>query len=93
MPEHQRKNQLNGRWDADWHQRILRQRADYLAELDRIADDPRLAQMIDLERLREALEDFPDHTTLDMKRKFTIEFALPRGLLAARFVRWVEGRN
>ncbi len=93
MPEHQRENQLNGRWDADWHHRIRRQRADYLEELDRIAEDPRLAEMIDIERLRAALEDFPEQTTLDMKRKFAIEFALPRGLLAARYVRWVEGRN
>lgn len=93
MPEHQRTNQLNGRWDSDWHLRIGRQRAGYFEELDRIAGDPRLAEMIDVERLREALEAFPEQTVLDLKCKYTIEFALPRAMLAARFVRWVEGRN
>ena len=39
MPEEQRANRLNGRWDADWHLRIGRRRPELLAELDRLAGD------------------------------------------------------
>jgi asparagine synthase (glutamine-hydrolysing) len=93
MPEEQRANRLNGRWDSDWHLRISRQRSEYLAELDRLAGDERLASMLDVPRLRAALEDWPDHTVTDPQMYFGREFAVPRALLTARFIQYVEGRN
>jgi len=93
MPEEQRMNRLNGRWDADWHLRIGRRRADFLAELDRVEDDPKMAAMLDLPRLRSALADWPDETAIDPQEYAAREFAVPRGLLTARFIRYVEGRN
>jgi asparagine synthase (glutamine-hydrolysing) len=93
MPEEQRENRLNGRWDADWYLRIGRRRQDYIAELDRLAGDDRIAAAIDLPRLRAALEDWPEQTETDQQKFFTREFAVPRGLLAARFINYVEGRN
>ena len=93
MPEEQRANRLNGRWDADWHLRIGRRRTDFLAEIDRLAGDERMAKMFDLPRLRAALESWPEHTETDPQKFYTHEFAIPRGLLAARFMRYIEGRN
>ena len=93
MPEEQRINRLNGRWDADWLLRVRRRRDDYLAEIDRLADDGRMSAMLDLPRMRAALENLPDETELDPQKYFGAEFAVPRGLLTARFVNWVEGRN
>jgi asparagine synthase (glutamine-hydrolysing) len=43
--------------------------------------------------LRAALEDWPEQTETDQQKFFTREFAVPRGLLAARFINYVEGRN
>jgi asparagine synthase (glutamine-hydrolysing) len=93
MPEGQRLSPLNGRWDSDWHVRIGRRRHEYIAELDRLAGDERVASMVDLPRLRGALEDWPDHTLTDRHMAFSREVAVPRGLLTARFVKWAEGRN
>jgi asparagine synthase (glutamine-hydrolysing) len=93
MPEEQRTNLLNGRWDSDWLLRLKRRRADYLAELDRLAGDERMSAMLDLPRLKAALENLPDQTELDPQKYFGAEFAIPRGLLTARFVNYVEGRN
>jgi len=93
MPEEQRANRLNGRWDADWHLRLGRRRADLLAELDRLADDERMAAMLDVPRLRAALADWPEETEVDAQQFYVREFAVPRGLLAARFINYVEGRN
>lgn len=93
MPEEQRRNLLNGRWDSDWHLRISRRRDDYLRELDSIERDPELGAMIDVPRLRQALLDLPDHTTLDMRIQYPVEFALPRGLLTSRFIRYLKGGN
>lgn len=93
MPEEQRENRLNGRWDSDWHLRIGRRRQDFLGELDRLQNDTRISSMIDIPRLRGALMDWPERTETDAQRYFPREFAVPRGLLAARFVRWAESRN
>lgn len=93
MPEEQRANRLNGRWDADWQLRIGRRRQELLSELERLERDEKIAGMLDLPRLRAALEDWPEQTEVDPQKYFTRECAVPRGLLTARFVRYVEGRN
>jgi asparagine synthase (glutamine-hydrolysing) len=93
MPEEQRANRLNGRWDADWHLRIGRRRTEYLAEFDRLATDERFSAMLDLPRLRAAIEDWPEQTETDPQKYCGREFAVPRGLLTARFVNYIEGRN
>ena len=93
MPEQQRSNALNGWWDADWHLRIGRRRAEWLAELDRIEKDERLGQMLDVPRLRAALEDWPSQTETDPHKAFAVQLAVPTALIAARFVNYVEGRN
>ncbi|MEO6581920.1 MAG: asparagine synthase-related protein [Sphingomicrobium sp.] len=93
MPEEQRNNRLNGRWDADWYLRIGRRRKDFIAELDRLAGDERIAATIDLPRLRASLEDWPDENVIEQQKFFTREFAVPRGLLTARFIQYVERSN
>lgn len=93
MPEEQRRNLLNGRWDADWHLRIKRRRDDFLAELDRMEGDPEMAAMLDIAALRTALQTMPETTTTDIQALAPLEFALPRALLTARYVNYVSGRN
>ena len=93
MPEKQRSNLVNGRWDADWHLRIGRRRKDFLAELDRLADDERLSAVLDIPRLQAALADWPEQTELDQLKVYGPEMMVPRGLLTARFINYVEGRN
>lgn len=93
MPEEQRKNRLNGRWDADWHLRIGRRRSEFLTELGRLEQDSRFSAMLDFPRLRGALEDWPEQTEIDPQQYAVREFTVPRALLTARFVRHVEGRN
>ncbi len=92
MPEEQRLNRLAGWWDADWQIRIGRRREHYLSELDDIERDEKLGQMIDVPRLRAALEDRPRDET-DPQECFEAQLAFPRALLTARFINYVEGRN
>lgn len=93
MPEEQRINQLNGRWDADWHLRIGRKRSEWRASLEAIARDPRLGAMIDTERLIRALDDFPERTSNDPGVWQEIEMGVPFALIASRFINHIEGRN
>ena len=93
MPEEQRQNALNGWWDADWHLRIGRRRTEFIAEFDRIEQDEKLGQMLDVPRLRAALENWPDRTEIDPERAFAVQLAVPIALATARFINFVEGRN
>ena len=93
MPEHQRANSLNGRWDADWHLRIGRRRTELRAEFERIAAHPTLGPMIDTARMIAALDDFPPQTSTDPQVWMEVEMGIPRALLTARFVDFVERSN
>jgi len=93
MPERQRLNPRSGRWDADWHLRIGRRRTEFLEELNRLERDEKMAAMLDLPRLRAALEEWPEQTVTDRFQSLSREMAVPRGLLTARFINYVEGRN
>jgi asparagine synthase (glutamine-hydrolysing) len=79
---------------ADWHLRLGRQRTKMFEEIDRLATDPKMVAMLDLPRLRRALENWPDETPIgDGPIEQTLQLALTRALSTARFVRYVEGKN
>jgi asparagine synthase (glutamine-hydrolysing) len=58
---------------SDWLLRLKRRRADFIAEIDRLAEDERMAAMLDLPRMRAALEDLPDQTELDPQKYYSAE--------------------
>lgn len=93
MPEEQRRNLLDGWWDADGQARIRRRRGEWLAELDRMEQDQRLGRMFDVPRLRAALEKLPETTETDPRKFVTAQLAVPAALLTARFINHVERRN
>jgi len=93
MPEEQRANRLDGRWDSDWYLRIGRRRASLLAELDRLAEDERMATMFDLPKLKATLEDWPKDAPTDPQLILPRENAVMRALVSTRFINFVEGRN
>lgn len=82
-----------GRQAADWMLRIRRQRPELIEELRSMEQDPFLADRIDLAGLRQALETMPEETPIDSPEAFRLQLALPRAMTAARFYRFVEGRN
>jgi asparagine synthase (glutamine-hydrolysing) len=93
MPEEQRANRLNGRWDTDWLVRLRQKREEYLDELDRIEQDPQLAEMIDVARLRNALADLPAETPTNRQQLLVLEMAVPRAIQVARFIRYARQSN
>lgn len=79
---------------ADWHKRLGRQREALAAELDRLAADPAMAHRLNLPRLRKLLDSWPDETPIeDTEAGQGLQLALTRGVTAARYIRYVEGRN
>ncbi|MCW3837664.1 asparagine synthetase B family protein [Sphingomonas canadensis] len=85
-----------GRQAADWHLRLTRDLARFDAELDVLAEDPQVAQRIDIPRLRAALHALPAQTPLTRNDHPDLAIAMvgfTRALAMARFIRSIEGRN
>ena len=93
MPEEQRLNVLHGYWDADWQVRLSPRREEFRRELDQLGKDERFARMLDIPRLRAALDNWPDETEVDWQKTHAPQLAVPAALLTARFIKFVEGRN
>jgi asparagine synthase (glutamine-hydrolysing) len=81
---------------ADWHGRMSRSLKRIEHELDRLADDPVMSKRLDIDRMRKAIRDWPDHTprSLNDHPEFAImRLAIPRAISVARFINRVEGKN
>ena len=93
MPEDARLEKRTGRHNADWHAKLTRQREGLLREVDALARVPRLSAMFDLEKVRAALEDWPETGAIPEAERMAREVVVPRAIIMARFVNYVEGRN
>lgn len=93
LPEAQRLRQEQGAHNLDWHLRIGRARESLLEELDRMEDDPDIADVVDLPRLRALLTDFPEKSTWRPEVRAPYINTLNRGISAGRFIAFAKGRN
>lgn len=94
MPDAQRMNRAYGHHFVDLYPRLAAARAELRAELDRMSDDPDIAAIVDLPRLRQLIEAVPDSDGgYDPDAILPYQTALPIGMAAARFIAYAKGRN
>lgn len=93
LPEEQRTNRRYGRHNADWHTRLSRRRTELRMEVERIRNDSELNALFDVDRMKALLDAWPAETPLDATTATPREVALTRSLIAARFLRFLNGRN
>lgn len=93
IPEAVRTERRYGFHQPDWHLRIGRRREPLLAELRRMAQDPDITRLVDTERLIAALERFPDTSSVQPAVWHTYVLAVPIGIAAGRYIRFVKGSN
>lgn len=82
-----------GRQSPEWFSRIAAQRESFAAEIDRLANVPLAAEMLDLPRLKRLIDDWPQDATAAEARRFEFAQMLPRAIQTGRFIRWSEGSN
>ena len=76
---------------ADWHLRLGRQREDLIAEIDRLAQDSRMAEMLNLAEFRRLLTDWRDpYRPEDVSM---VRYGMIRSITMARYIRFVKGQN
>ena len=93
IPDQIRGNRLHGLHNADWHARMSPARDDMLEVLDTARSHPFLGEVLDIERLTALIEDWPERPGYDWEHDWPRMLALPRAILAARFIGHVENRN
>lgn len=93
MPEAQRTEGRTGIHFADWHLRMSGQREHLAAYAERIRSHPVLGPMIDVDRLRAMLDDWPEQDPLAPGEIIPRWFAITRAMTGAAFVGYAEGRN
>lgn len=82
-----------GAQSQDWPVRFKRDRESLLAEMASIKNDPRLADVFDLDRMITTLSEWDGTDTPQARDNLRINAAIGRGVSTARFVSFVEGRN
>ncbi len=93
VPEVVWSEKRRGRQASDWPGRFERDRDDLLVEMTRMKNDPRLAPVFDFDRMERALREWDGSASPQNVSALTIQCAIGRGVAAARFVNYVEGRN
>ncbi|WP_296678573.1 asparagine synthase-related protein [Novosphingobium sp.] len=93
MDDEFRLSRLNGSHNADWYTRMTPRVADLREEIDRAANDPDLAEMLDFDRLRMALDSWPETSDMSSRERLVCSAAIPRAILYSRFFAYTEGRN
>jgi len=78
---------------ADWYESLGAARGELLAELAALRESAVARRLIDLERLRGALEDWPKTAAEAMGRADVLQSAIPRGVAVGYFARRVEGMS
>ncbi|MBD3729892.1 MAG: hypothetical protein IE933_09320 [Sphingomonadales bacterium] len=93
MPEAQRLTTGHGFHNIDMHARVGRRRGELAEYCTAMRDHPVLSQMIDIDRVEQLLAQWPERAGLDIDRDWPRMMAIPRAIMAARFIGHVEGRN
>lgn len=93
LPEAVLSGQTRGYQAADWHEGLAGARAEVAEELARLSDCEPAARVLDLERMKALLENWP--TSGWQRRDITKRYrlALLRGISAGHFVRKSTGGN
>jgi len=82
---------------ADWHGRMKQDLDRIDSELERLAEDPVMAARLDIDRMRQTVQNWPEKTPISAKEDGADylfgRLAIGRALSIARFISQAEGSN
>jgi len=93
LPELVLTNRLNGLQGADWHEKLGSRRGEIASQVAALSQSPLARRIIDLDRLEDAVKNWPSggwHKA-EVFREYNL--ALSRGVAGGRFLRWIESAN
>jgi len=93
VPELITQERRVGQQRVEWNHRHSRQLEVFRADIDSFSRDPLIAEMLDLQKMRRMLAEWPatsqPHEAMRLSHGFTFTNTIQMG----RFIRWVGGSN
>jgi len=93
LPQLVLSNAKNGDQAADWFRRLTRERKNIAAEIKRLAHNSEVSEIVDLQRLSEVLDHWPEREPLIFSAEQRLLMWIPQALGAANFIERVTGVN
>lgn len=93
IPEAVRTERRRGLQGADWDLRLGRKKDEVSAEMVKLMRNQSLSRRLNLPSLKATLDRWVPGEKLGIQQEQRLEFALSRGLVTAKFIRYAEGRN
>ena len=90
LPEATLTRTEKGTQAADWYEGLSRIRGELAVELALEQESPGALRLIDLERLRKALDDWPRTAQDAAHQDESCSSAIPRGMAVGYFIRRIE---
>ena len=78
---------------ADWYPRLTRERNHIAEEVKRLAENPEVASILDMQRLKTILDNWPDRQPPEYTSEEAHLLAIPDALGAAYFIENMMGAN
>ena len=78
---------------ADWYPRLTRARNHIAEEVKRLAENPEVASILDMQRLKAILDSWPDRQPAEYTPEENHLLAIPDALGTAYFIENVTGAN
>ena len=78
---------------ADWYPRLTRERNQIAEEVKRLAENPDVASILDMQRLKAILDNWPDRQPAEYTPEESHLLAIPDALGTAYFIENVTGAN
>jgi asparagine synthase (glutamine-hydrolysing) len=82
-----------GQQNPEWFARLSAQRESFAADIERLANVPLAADMLDLPRLKQLIDTWPTDAETAQARRFDYQVLLTRAVQTGRFIRWATGGN
>ncbi|MBL8564827.1 MAG: hypothetical protein JNM89_03830 [Hyphomicrobiaceae bacterium] len=95
LPNSILSNRMRGEPEADWHMQMSRQLPQLREQVDILCSDPDVSELIDTQRLRRSLDEWPARTPngRNDNQMYRLSGALPYAVAVGRFIRWTKGAN
>ncbi len=86
-------NLRRGEQIPEWFDRLDDRRDSLIADVERLARSPIASRVLDVDRLKALVSDWPSDVEAAHAHVDAYRFALARGVHVGQFIRWVEGAN
>lgn len=94
LPANVLNDRRRGLQIADWHSSMTRDLPRLKEQLEVIAEDPEVAEMLNIPLMKKLLDTWPEKTPdIDHPLYFQLQFSLPHALSVGRFMRHLKGAN